>query len=460
MVLIPAGEFTMGTDDDEISRLESDLRAAMDKQLSIYQEQYRNANIPQPQLQQTIDAQKQSLQLSVDSALETIRQESPQHKVHLPDYYIARRPLTFRQWWEFVRDDGYKRQELWRPAGWEALHRDPESVQPPYPGEFGKYFPAFSNLAIGMHLNYEKKMWDLRKEYVEKMVEKSKSNPEAHKRWQNYQRGIDEILKSVTDPATGDLLCPWSRWINGYWYGAPFGNIYPTGFPEDEAYGVSYHANPDYPGVMVLPGTESDPTHIPTVDLFLKEDREVTLSWEEAYAFCMWASQKSFERNKTEMAYFTLAYEAEWEKAARGTDGRQYPWGNDWSESMATVKHGYGASASPYGVEGMCCSDPAKVIYPAITAGRAAWFSIEWTASQFNSYPLTKPREEGTDGLMNEPGERIGRGLSVDQGMLPNTASISCRCAGIRVKWKPEGYVFARVRLVSRSVVAIREANT
>lgn len=45
------------------------------------------------------------------------------------------------------------------------------------------------------------------------------------------------------------------------------------------------------------------------------------ISWEEANAFCLWLSQKTGEN-------IHLPTEAQWERAARGTNQNRYPWGN------------------------------------------------------------------------------------------------------------------------------------
>lgn len=56
----------------------------------------------------------------------------------------------------------------------------------------------------------------------------------------------------------------------------------------------------------------------------------VSVSWHDATAYCCWLS------TVTGRAY-RLPTEAEWERAARGYDGRRYPWGDEWRDEAANV---------------------------------------------------------------------------------------------------------------------------
>jgi formylglycine-generating enzyme required for sulfatase activity len=56
----------------------------------------------------------------------------------------------------------------------------------------------------------------------------------------------------------------------------------------------------------------------------------VGVSWHDAVDFCEWLSKKSGKN-------YCLPSEAQWEYAARGTDGRRYPWGNEAPDSTRAL---------------------------------------------------------------------------------------------------------------------------
>ncbi len=68
----------------------------------------------------------------------------------------------------------------------------------------------------------------------------------------------------------------------------------------------------------------------------------VGVSWYETAAYVQWL------REATRRDY-RLPIEAEWEKAARGTDGRIYPWGNEWRDGVCNTSKARIERTSPVG---------------------------------------------------------------------------------------------------------------
>ena len=138
-------------------------------------------------------------------------------------------------------------------------------------------------------------------------------------------------------------------------------------------------ANPEYP----VPYVDSDWTKLYNWDRQArtfppdKADHPVVLvSWHDAVAYADWAGK-------------TLPTEEEWKKAARGTDGRAYPWGNDFDKSKCnTSESGIGGTTpvgrySPQGDSPYGCADMAGNVW-------------EWTASDWSSTSKAKVLRGGS----------------------------------------------------------------
>jgi serine/threonine-protein kinase len=117
----------------------------------------------------------------------------------------------------------------------------------------------------------------------------------------------------------------------------------------------------------------------------------VGISWHDAVAYCEWRSEREGRRLR-------LPTETEWEKAARGVDGRRFPWGSQFDPELCNVRtsrranvslarvDAYAGDVSPYGVQGMAGNtrDWTASVNPDGTGNEA--FAVRGGAAAFTWY--------------------------------------------------------------------------
>jgi formylglycine-generating enzyme required for sulfatase activity len=135
-----------------------------------------------------------------------------------------------------------------------------------------------------------------------------------------------------------------------------------------------------------------------------KPDHPVVLiTYEQARAYCEWAGKR-------------LPTEAEWEKAARGTDGRIYPWGNVWQEGLANL------AGDDFGADRFYRTAPVGSLpngaspYGALDMIGNVW---EWCADWYDPSYYARSPQRNPQGPEMALRERVARGGSFSSPRSP-----------------------------------------
>jgi formylglycine-generating enzyme required for sulfatase activity len=132
------------------------------------------------------------------------------------------------------------------------------------------------------------------------------------------------------------------------------------------------------------------------------------VNWDDALAYCKWLSEKSG-------LPVTLPSETEWEKAARGGDGRIYPWGNEFDKNKCNTNESGIKNTTPVGKYSPAGDSP----YGCADMVGNVW---EWIRSKYKFYPSKV--DDGTEGLEGTA-PRVMRGGSWNRS--PDYARVSYR---------------------------------
>ncbi len=229
---------------------------------------------------------------------------------------------------------------------------------------------------------------------------------------------LDKLFKAQKPPAGESMVhVPAGRFIQGSRDGPP------QELPVRKVYLDAFRIDRDQVSVREWERFRSATGHRPskyTDDTALhRPDLPIVgVSWHDAAAYCKWAGKR-------------LPTEAEWEKAARGTDGRRYPWG----EAFETERASLGQTGPPPVGEDRGGESP----YGARAMSGGVW---EWTHDFWGEFYYREAPDR------NPKGPPSGFLHSIKGGSYRNTpdqlrAATRFRLDGI-IRWKILGFRCAK----------------